>query len=89
MASIDKVPASFELWVLKWIFGPFLLITLGYIMFADHKNRVECETACSERGYEGFRHAEGPRFSDTFICTCLTEEDLKIKDRIPKGVRIY
>lgn len=81
--NTTKKPTSFELLLLKWVFLPVFIIILGYALIGNTKNRRSCERVCHQNGYADFRYV-----SRGSTCSCLTEEESAMKNRIPKGTPV-
>ena len=60
-----------------------LLFMLGTVSYERH----ECNKECLKRGFSDFRYKPQGRFSGS-SCFCLTEEETKQKNKIPRGVEV-
>jgi hypothetical protein len=76
-------------WIEKHQIKFFIVIGLVffYIFINDSYERNLCENKCMKSGYYSFRFKPDGRYSDE-ACYCLSEEESKIKDKIPKGKKI-
>lgn len=81
-ASLGIQNFDLDEFLLRWILIP----TVPVIGNASSK----CSSACIENGYVDFRYVPPDRRSGNSHskCYCLTEDEAKVKRRIPKGMRI-
>ncbi|WP_020559633.1 hypothetical protein [Thiofilum flexile] len=81
---------DFELWIVKYIVLPLMCIALLKGCFdITNKNNI-CKVDCKKSGFAGFSYI--PPHSYGYggdKCYCLTEEDMKVKNKIPRGVEIW
>ena len=74
----------------KWLIIPAGLLL--YLLLQMEEGKSNCKNACEVEGYNHFRYQ--PEYRSKYNatperCTCLTEEESKIKSRIPKGIQLY
>ncbi|HWV15679.1 MAG TPA: hypothetical protein VN030_09605 [Cellvibrio sp.] len=87
---IDREPTAYEIWIFKWIAMPIMIVCILIGLFAWFKNHSRCESICEEKGFAGYRYKPSGKYgSSEKTCTCFTEEDAKIKDRVPEGTRVF
>lgn len=86
----DKQPAGFELTILKWVFLPILALCLLSMCRTVSEERTRCEAICLDRGFADYRYIPEGRYGvGGNSCSCLTEAESLIDNRIPKGVRVF
>jgi hypothetical protein len=86
----DKEPTIFELRILKWVFLPILAIGIISIVVKDMSGMNKCESICKERSFAGYRYKPSDKYNiESEACHCLTEEETNVKDRVPKGTRVF
>ena len=73
-----------------FIFGGFVcFVCWGLLSFSWEQSK--CEDFCQEKGYPGFRYRaphNGRHRNSPARCDCLTEQDTKIKNKVPRGVEV-
>ena len=78
--------------IIKWAVISIVLYIL-FLMFSSLvKGRSKCETICLEKGFPSFSYAPTShgRYSTTReSCSCISEEESKVKNRLPKGTRVF
>ena len=88
--DLDKEPVSFEVKIFKWVFLPFFVIALFLMFFDVSEGRNKCENICLKKEYPDFRYTPSDRYGiGGNTCHCLTEEESNIRNRIPKGTRVF
>lgn len=90
MYKPNNEPTSLEQIIFKWVFLPILACGLLYILFQFIQGDNKCESICMKKGFHDFRYIPRSRVSlGNYKCYCLTEEESKIKNPIPKGTRVF
>jgi len=78
-----KPPTDFEFSVLKWVILLVVIPSLFFSCVSITSKHSQCKQACVEKLFYESRYARGDG------CYCLTEDESRIKNRIPTGAKIY
>ena len=70
MLLFTKQPTSIELFLLKWVALPLMLIVLVFALINVTLDRNECARTCKERGHTDFDFAPGGRAVGESECVC-------------------
>lgn len=85
-----KDPTPSEIGILKWVFVPVIVVSIVLLLFDFSTAHSKCEDVCLEKGFADSRYTPSSgRSGSPETCHCLTEEESRIKNRIPKGTRVY
>ena len=77
-----------SIWQNRFTLPVIFLLAFALMYFITRGDR-QCNNICEEKGYAGYRYnAPGRYGSNPGFCTCLTEEETKIKKRVPKGTTL-
>ena len=79
-----KKPTPFELWILKWIVFPLVLLFLFVTLLRATERRWECSRICKDKGFYSYSYQHR---SDS--CVCITEEESKAGNLVPNGTRVF
>lgn len=80
---------KFEHAILTWVLAPLVLISLLIALFNIKIDRGRCQSICANKEYAGFRYHPKSRSAPKGQCHCLTDEEVKLKNRVPKGNRVF
>jgi hypothetical protein len=87
---IDREPTSFELFLFKWIFMPFLVFSVIVIFISSSVGRNKCESACITEGYADYMYAPSRNYGLVpESCVCFTEEEASRPLGMKEGADIW
>ncbi len=83
------IPIKYDaLWLNKTTLSIFLIIIFVSMYFVTNGSR-KCENVCEEKGFAGSRYKPPGKYSrGSGACYCFTDEEMKLKNRIPPGVKV-
>lgn len=86
----DQRPTSFEWAIFKWIFFPLIVFALLAMLIGVSKNNYKCKRVCEKKGFYDYRYTPKGQYGIRGnTCHCFTEVESKIKNKIPKGIRVF
>ena len=74
---------------IQWLLIPAALIL--FFVLKDEVSKRDCIEACELKGYQHIRYerAHGKYDRTPEHCICLTEDESKMTDHLPKGLKLY
>ena len=83
------IPLKYDtLWLNKVTIPVVIVIFLAWLYVATGGNR-ECENICLDKDFAGHRYKPAGKYSGgTGTCHCLTLEETRLKNRVPKGTLV-
>jgi len=84
---ISKIPTAFEASIVKWVFIPFAIFAIVFLLVFRIVGVTECGQLCEDNGYSKTTHIPPDRFGSDEKCVCedpINPGQQKAKLEIPR-----
>lgn len=85
--NIDREPTSFEIWVLKWIAMPIVVLALSFGVLSYTKENLSCRSYCLENGFETYKFFSATR-GNSAKCYCYPTSETHTKEAFDSRVLV-